>query len=165
MINLIVAYSENYVIGKNNKLIWRLDQDLKRFKKITLNNIILMGRKTFQSLPKILPNRYHIVISKNFNFFSPYVLIHNSLHDVIQNFRGSLDKNIFIIGGGEIYYQSMPFIDKMYITKIHIEVKGDVFFPFFDKKEWNLVFSKFYKQDLGNEYNSTFLIYERKYKK
>lgn len=163
MINLIVSYSENYVIGKNNKLIWKLSDDLKRFKKLTLNHVILMGRKTFQSLPNLLPNRHHIVISKNFNFIGPYILTKNSLHSAIQTVNTNfLNKKIFIIGGGEIYYQSMQFIDKMYITKIHIEVDGDTFFPSFDKEKWKLVFSKFYKKDLCNEYDSTFLVYEKK---
>lgn len=162
MFNLIVAFSENYVLGKNNKLIWRLSSDLIRFKKLTLNNVIIMGRKTFQSLPNILPNRYHIVISKTFNFFGPNVITKRSLHDTIKDLNiNFLMKKVFIIGGEEIYRQSINFINTMYITKVHVKLDGDVFFPLFDNKEWKIVFSKFYKKDLYNEYDTTFFIYKR----
>lgn len=162
MVNLIVAFSENYVIGKNNELIWKLPQDLMRFKKLTLNHTIVMGRKTFQSLPGILPFRNHVVISKKFNFFGSHVRTENCLKTAIHNLKINFsNKKIFIIGGGQIYCQSMCFVDQMYITKIHIKLDGDTFFPFFKKKNWKLIFSKFYKKNLLHEYDFTFLTYKK----
>lgn len=135
--SIIVAFAENYAIGKGNDLLCHLPGDLKRFKKITSGNTVIMGRKTFLSLPNgALPNRRNIVItrSKNLNFKN--IEIVNSTQEAIN----ICDKNKenFIIGGGEIYKQFLPFVDKIYLTKIHTEFEADTFFPELNYREWEV---------------------------
>lgn len=161
MIHLIAAYSENFVIGRENGLLWKLSEDLKQFKNLTLNHPIIMGRKTFESLPKLLPHRYHIVISRNPKSISNTTITASSIEQAIEKGK-KISKELYIIGGGEIYSQSMKWIDKMHITKVHIQIEGDTFFPIFNINEWNLVYSKFHPKDSLNEYDVTFLTYKRK---
>ena len=127
MISIIAAVSNNGVIGVDNKLPWDLPEDLKRFKELTTGNVVIMGRKTYESIGKPLPNRINIVITRNKDFFVPDVLTANSLNSALLKAGGN--KDIFIIGGGEIYKQSMGFADKLYITEVDMEVEGDTKFP------------------------------------
>ena len=127
MISIIAAVSNNGVIGVDNKLPWDLPEDLKRFKELTTGNVVIMGRKTYESIGKPLPNRINIVITRNKDFFVPGVLTANSLNSALLKAGGN--KDIFIIGGGEIYEQSMGFADKLYITEVDMEVEGDTKFP------------------------------------
>ena len=127
MISIIAAVSNNGVIGVDNKLPWDLPEDLKRFKELTTGNVVIMGRKTYESIGKPLPNRINIVITRNKDFFAPDVIVTNSLESALLKAGG--DKDIFIIGGGEIYKQSMGFADKLYITEVDMEVEGDTKFP------------------------------------
>ncbi len=131
MLSIIVAVSQNGVIGCNNTLVWNLKDDLKRFKEITSHHTIIMGRKTFEALPYVLPNRKHIVITKNSNYKFQHddVIIKNNLQQVLNEYKTS-EKEHFIIGGGEIYKQSLPFVDKIYLTKILQDFKGDTYFKF-----------------------------------
>lgn len=161
MINLIAAFSENYVIGNNNILPWSLPKDLKRFKEITWNHPIIMGRKTFFSLSKILPNRTHIVISRKYHKFSTNIILTNSLYEAI-NKAFLINKNIFIIGGGEIYKQSIKFVDYMFLTKIHTISIGNVFFPILDFNNWELINSEFHSKNSLHKYDFTFLTYKKK---
>ena len=150
MINIIVAVAENNVIGKDNQLIWHISRDLKRFKKLTLNHPIIMGRKTFESFGKPLPNRIHFVISSQENEDNYQVKWVNSLDEAISKAQ-ALDEEIWIIGGGQIYEQSINMADKLEITRIHKDFEGDTFFPeipenfecISDEKIWeeNLPFS------------------------
>lgn len=129
MINIIVAASENNVIGKNNDLIWHISKDLRRFKKITSGHPIILGRKTFDSFQnKPLPNRHHFIISRDQHENSEQVTWVNSLEKAIE-LALALDEEIFIIGGGNIYQQSMPLADKIEMTRIHKDFEGDTFFP------------------------------------
>ncbi len=120
MLSLIVAIAENNVIGKDNKLIWHLSEDLKRFKSITSGNTMLMGRKTFESLPGILPNRKHIIITRDdkYTVDSDQVSVITDLHSFIKTHENS-DEEVFIIGGAEIYKQLLPHCKKLYLTKIY----------------------------------------------
>jgi len=127
MISIIAAVSKNGVIGVDNKLPWDLPEDLKRFKELTTGNVVIMGRKTYESIGKPLPNRINIVITRNKDFFVSGVLTANSLDSALLKAGGN--KDIFIIGGGEIYEQSMGFADKLYITEVDMEVEGDTKFP------------------------------------
>lgn len=127
MISIIAAVSNNGVIGVDNKLPWDLPEDLKRFKELTTGNVVIMGRKTYESIGKPLPNRINIVITRNKDFFVPDAIVTNSLESALLKAGG--DKDIFIIGGGEIYKQSMGFADKLYITEVDMEVEGDTKFP------------------------------------
>ena len=142
MISLIVAVSENNAIGKNNNLLFHIKEDLAFFKKTTLNKHILMGRKTFESLPGVLPNRKHLVITrdKNYSVDNEHVEVYNNLLDVINKYKES-NEELFIIGGGEIYKQALDskLIDKLYITKVDKIVNdADVFFPQISEKEYSL---------------------------
>ena len=138
MLSIIVAISNNYVIGKDNSLIWHLPDDLKRFKAITTGKTIIMGRKTFESLPSILPNRHHLVLTRDKNY-----KIEDERVTVIYNFDELktfiYDKNEhFIIGGGEVYSLLLPYAKKLYITKIECDFEGDTYFPHYDINQWAL---------------------------
>jgi len=135
MISIIAAVSKNGVIGVDNKLPWDLPEDLKKFKEITTGNVVIMGRKTYESIGKSLPNRINIVVTRDKNFFVPGVLSANSLDSALLKAGGN--KDIFIIGGGEIYKQSMDFVDKLYITEVDMEVEGDTTFPKISNT-WNI---------------------------
>lgn len=142
MISLIVAISENNAIGKNNNLLFHIKEDLAFFKKTTLNKHILMGRKTFESLPGVLPSRKHLVITrdKNYSVDNENVEVCNNLLDVINKYKES-NEELFIIGGGEIYKQALDskLVDKLYITKVDKIVNdADVFFPQISEKEYSL---------------------------
>lgn len=130
MLSLIVAIAEKNVIGKDNKLIWHISEDLKRFKSITSGNAMIMGRKTFESLPGVLPNRKHIIIThdSNYSVDSDQVSIINDLESFIKTHENS-EEEVFVIGGAEIYRQLMPHCKKLYLTKIHQSFEGDTFFP------------------------------------
>lgn len=142
MISLIVAISENNAIGKNNNLLFHIKEDLAFFKKTTLNKHILMGRKTFESLPGVLPSRKHLVITrdKNYSVDNENVEVYNNLLNVINKYKES-EEELFIIGGGEIYKQALDskLVDKLYITKVNKTVDdADVFFPHISENEYSL---------------------------
>ena len=130
MLSIIVAVANNNVIGKNNKLLWHIPEDLKRFKEITSGHTIIMGRKTFESLPGVLPNRHHIVVTRDESYASPnsnVEVIHN-LWEVINRFNHN-SEIAFIIGGGDIYSQLINNVDKIFLTKILSDFEGDTTFP------------------------------------
>lgn len=139
MLSIIVAVSQNGAIGKDNKLLWHIPNDLKRFKSITSGHTIIMGRKTFESLPKVLPNRHHIVITrdKNFKVNNESVEVINSIDDVISRYKDSPEE-VFIIGGGDIYRKLLPYANKIYMTKIYKVFNGDTYFTI-NKHQWNII--------------------------
>ena len=139
MLSIIVAKASNNIIGGDNKLLWHISQDLKRFKEITSGHTIIMGRKTFESLPKILPNRHHIVITgdKNFKVDSPSVEVVNDINTVITKYENSSEE-VFIIGGGEIYKFLLPHTKKLYLTRIYKDFDGDTKFPKINFDDWTI---------------------------
>ena len=136
-VTLIAAIDENRVLGKDNQLIWHLPEDLKRFKNLTSGHAIIMGRKTFESLPKALPNRQNIVVTRNHNYSKEGITVCHSMEAAIES--AGEDKQPFIIGGGQIYEQGLKFASIIEVTKIHTQFEGDVFFPKIDYKEWSEV--------------------------
>ncbi|MEJ6793354.1 MAG: dihydrofolate reductase [Lacinutrix sp.] len=159
-LTIIVAAGENNEIGKDNDLIWHLKDDLKRFKSLTSGHHIIMGRKTFESFPKPLPNRTHVVISRQKDYQVPEgVLVVNSIEDALDAANG--DSQPFIIGGGEIYKQAMPFASKIELTRVHSTFEADTFFPELNLKEWKETESKVHAQDENHKYAFSFLTYER----
>ena len=140
MLSVVVAKASNDVIGGDNKLLWHISEDLKRFKEITSNHTIIMGRKTFESLPKILPNRHHIVITrdKSFKIASEEVTIVNDISDIISKFKDT-EEEVFVIGGGEIYKALMPYCKKLYLTRVYKDFEGDTKFPTINYAEWNTI--------------------------
>ena len=157
-ITIIVAAAENNAIGKDNDLIWSLPNDLKRFKKLTSGHSIIMGRKTFDSFPGLLPNRKHIVISRNKNIsFSDEVTVVNNFEDAIRE-TGD-DENPFIIGGGQIYKLAMDIVDKIELTRVHEEFKADTFFPKIDEYKWKLIHEEFNEKDERHQFSFTYKTY------
>ena len=128
-VSAIVAISKNNVIGRDNNLIWRIPDDLKRFKNLTMGHPIIMGRKTFESIGKRLPGRTNIIVTRNKKFFGDGLVVVHSVEDALNKAKELDDGEIFIIGGGEIYKQTLPYTDKLYLTLINDAADGNVFFP------------------------------------
>lgn len=147
--SIIVAMSENYVIGLNNSLPWHLSDDLKRFKEITTGHQIVMGRKTYESIGRPLPNRDNFVLTRNAKLQIDGINVIKSLNDI-----PSSDKKTFIIGGGEIYAQLINSCDELLVTKIHCKIDGDAYFPIIDLSVWSLInqSEKFTENDLEYSY-------------
>ncbi|NRD21314.1 dihydrofolate reductase [Winogradskyella eckloniae] len=158
-LTIIVAAGENNAIGKDNKLIWHLSDDLKHFKALTNGHHIIMGRKTFESFPKPLPNRTHIVITRQKDYQVPDGIITvNSLEDALDAAR--FDTQPFIIGGGEIYKQAMSIADKIEITRVHsVFENADTFFPDIDKTKWKEVNRTTHEADEKHAYAFSFITY------
>ena len=160
-LTIIVAAAENDAIGKDNKLIWHLSDDLQRFKDLTSGHHIIMGRKTFESFPKPLPNRTHIVITRQDNYEVPVgVLKTKSLEEAIK--LAEYDSQPFIIGGGQIYEQAMAFADKIELTRVHESFDADTFFPKIDETIWKEVGNTFHKKDSEHNHEFSFLTYLKK---
>ena len=139
MLSIIVAKSRNNSIGYDNQLLWHISEDLKRFKEITTNKTIIMGRTTFESLPKILPNRHHIVLSRNENFKvdSDMVTVVNDFKSIVDKYKDS-EEEVFVIGGGEIYSLFLPYVNKLYLTRIYQDYVADTRFPLIDLEDWTV---------------------------
>ena len=160
-VTLIVAAGEDNAIGKDNDLIWHLSDDLKRFKSLTNGHHIIMGRKTFESFPKPLPNRTHIVITRQENYKVPLgiIVVHN-LEDAFDAARN--DSQPFVIGGGEIYKQAMPYADTIELTRVHESFKNaDTFFPKIDTSIWKETHKTFHDKDEKHQYSFSFISYSR----
>ena len=160
-LTLIVAVSENDVIGKDNDLIWDLKNDLKRFKALTSGHCIVMGRKTFESFPKPLPNRTHIVITRQQDYKAPDgVIVVNSLEAAIE--KAKQDANPFIIGGGEIYKQGLNLVDTIEFTRVHHSFEGDTFFPVISETIWKEIDRIFHKKDDLHKFDFSYITYKRR---
>lgn len=159
MIILIAAAAENHALGKNNELCWHLPDDFKRFKQLTSGHHIIMGRKTFESFPKPLPNRTHIVISRQENYRPEGCIVTDSIEKAIA--ISPKDEDIYIIGGGEIYNLALPYADKIELTRVHEVFDADAFFPEIDMKEWNLTTEEFHPKDEKHNCDFTFQTYIR----
>lgn len=162
MLSIIVAMDRNRLIGKDNSLIWHIPEDLKRFKRLTTNHTIIMGRKTFESLGRILPNRKHIVLTKKPTFIiqDKNVEIKTKIEE-LEKYINS-DEEVFVIGGASIYKQLLPYVRKMYITKIQYEFEGDTYFPNFEEADWKIIEKINGIRNENNPYNYEYITYERK---
>ena len=163
MITIIAAAAENNALGKDNDLVWHLPDDFKRFKVLTSGHSIIMGRKTFESLPKTLPNRTHIIItrSQDYKAVGNCIIVH-SLKTALQAAQN--DDQPFIIGGGEIYKQSMDIADKIKLTRVHTQVEADFYFPEINPEQWELISQEYHPEDERHKYAFTYLTYIRKKK-
>jgi len=162
-ISIVAAIGERNEIGRNNTLLCRLPADLKHFKELTTGHTVVMGRKTFESLPKgALPNRKNIVLTRhNKDLSFDNCLIYTSFSELLDNEKDN--NEMFIIGGGEIYRQALPLANKLYLTKIHAEFSdADTFFPEIEYSEWEEIGREDFKADEKNPYDYTFLVYKRK---
>ncbi len=160
MVTIIAAAGENNALGKDNDLVWYLPDDFKRFKQLTTGHCIIMGRKTFESFPKLLPNRTHIVISRKKDYQPKDVIVVNSIEKALETAKD--DVQPFIIGGGEIYELGLPFTEKIELTRIHESFEADTFFPKIDEMEWKLIASVYHPKDEKHEFDFTYLTYVRK---
>jgi len=136
-ITIIVAKSNNGIIGKDGDLPWRLPEDLKRFKRLTTGNIVVMGRKTYDSIGRPLPNRKNIVISRNTSLKIEGVEVE---HDLIDVLKRNQEENVYVIGGGQIYVDSLPLTEKLEVTEVDVELVGDTSFPEIDSSQWKEIF-------------------------
>ena len=160
MLTIIAAAGENNALVKDNDLVWHLPDDFKRFKRLTSGHHILMGRKTFESFPKLLPERTHVVITRKDDYKPEGVIVVNSLEKAIK--VSKLDEQPFIIGGGEIYKMGMEYATRIELTRVHGEFEADTFFPEIDENEWKLIKEQFHEKDDKHDYAFTYLTYERK---
>ncbi|MBA0884619.1 dihydrofolate reductase [Flavobacterium undicola] len=162
MITMIAAAAQNKALGKDNQLIWHLPNDFKRFKSLTTGHHIIMGRKTFESFPKPLPNRTHIIITRQSNYQAEGCIVVDSIEKAIEKCPKGEDS--FIIGGGEIYQLAMPFSDKIELTVVHHNFEADAFFPEIKLEDWELVQSDFQPKDEKHLYDYSYDTYIRKQK-
>jgi dihydrofolate reductase len=160
MVTIIAAVAKNNALGKNNKLIWHLPADLKRFKQVTSGHYVIMGRKTFESLGKPLPNRTNVIISRNKNYKAKGCLVVNSLTEALK--AANNDDNPYILGGAQIFIEAMSVTDVLDITLIDHEFEADVYFPEIDKNIWEEISRKDCVADSKNKYDYSFVCYKRK---
>lgn len=163
LLSLIVATSENNVIGHQNKIPWHMPKDLRHFAITTKNHTVIMGRNTYESimarLGKPLPDRKNIVVTRNTDFKAPDCIVVHSLEEAIK--KTSHESEVFVIGGSQLYKEALPIADKIYRTLIHTRIDGDALFPEIKQTEWKLVESRPEPKDEKNPYDSTYEIYER----
>ena len=162
MLSIIVAKAKNNTIGKDNKLLWHISDDLKRFEELTTGHVIIMGRRTFESLGKVLPNRKHIVFSQNPDFKvndENVEIVHSMLQ--LQEYIED-DKENFVIGGAMIYNLLMPYVKKMYVTEIDKDFDGDTFFPRINDEIWKEISRENGPEDSNNNLKYEYVVYERR---
>lgn len=160
--SIIAAVSDNNVIGKNGQLPWHLKTDLQRFKKLTENHVIIMGRNCFNSIGKPLPDRTNIVISRNQDLDIPGCVVRPSLQYAADYANSRNDSTPFIIGGGIVYKQAINLVNYIYLTRVHAIIDdGDTFFPELNMAEWETVSSENIQAGPDDDYNSTFMILKR----
>ncbi len=163
IMNLVVAASENNVIGKDNRLLWNLPNDTAFFKNITWGMPVIMGRKTLESLGKPLKGRTNIVITSN-SEFSPGngIIVAHSIEEAVKESEKTDAKECYVIGGGEIYKLALPHADRIYLTRVHTVIQGDTLFPTLNEKEWQMVNSTTFKADDKHAYSYSFETRQRK---
>ena len=160
MISIIAAVAKNGVIGQDNRLIWHIPEDLRRFKALTTGHPVVMGRKTFESLGRPLPARINVVISRSQDYQAQCAMVVHSLPDALALFNPGMET--FIIGGAEIYAQALPLADRLYLTEIDADYEGDTVFPAWDSSEWDLIEETGHPRGKDFEHPFSFLVYERK---
>ena len=161
MLISIVAKAENDVIGKDNTLIWHLKEDLQFFKEKTKGHVIIMGRKTFESLPCVLPDREHWVITKDPSQIAPHPRV-RVFDSVMATLEAAQSLEVaYIIGGASIYESFLPYVDRMYITEIAADIEGDACYPIFSKEEFQEVYRSSLKRDAKYPWTFTFVTYDR----
>ncbi len=161
--SIIVATDNNNAIGKENKLPWHLPADLKYFKGLTTNHCIIMGRKTYDSIGKPLPNRVNIVLSQDANYKNDQVVVRNSLEGALDYCKRWKQQEVFIIGGAQVYEQSLTIADNIYITKVNTTVEGaDAFFPKMPEGKWDMCKAERHDKDEKNAYEYTFEVWEKR---
>lgn len=157
---LVAAVAENRVIGHNNQMPWHLPPDLKHFKQLTSGHHIIMGRKTFESIGRPLPNRVSVIITHKPHYTAQGCVVVHSLDEALQFVNNQI--KAFVIGGAAIYEQAIKLADRLEITQIHATFKGDTFFPEIDEKQWEVVDKQHFAANNKNPYPHTFVSYRKK---
>jgi dihydrofolate reductase len=158
-LSLIAALTPTRVIGKNNQLPWHLPADLQYFRKVTLHKPVIMGRKTFESIGKALPKRKNIVITRQASYEAKGCEIAHSLTEALEYL--SLEEEIFIIGGSEIFIEALPLANYLYLTFVKANITGDIYFPEWNQNQWNEISRENHQKDKENNYDYSFVILER----
>ena len=161
-ISLLVAAAENNAIGKDNQLLWHLPNDLKFFKNTTWGMPVIMGRKTYESFNKLLPGRFNFVITRQTGWKAEAVFTASNFTEALQKSKETNCKEIFVIGGGEIYKEAIEIADKIYITRVHASFDADTFFPVIDESKWQLTSNKDFEVDEKHKYAYSFQVLEKK---
>lgn len=161
IISCIVATDKNRVIGKDNDIPWYLPADLQYFKKTTIQKTVIMGRNCFVSIGRPLPKRTNIIVTRDPYFISSNCLVARSIPEALNMAYQENEEEVFIIGGGQIYEQTIDLWDKIYLTEVDTEVDGDVFFPHIEKHKWELIFEEFHEKDEKNPYDYRFKVLNR----
>ena len=161
-VSAIVAVAQNQVIGDGADIPWRLSSDLKYFKKVTSGHHIIMGRKTFASIGQPLPKRTNVVLTRDLMYVATGIIVAHSIEEALRIAYDNEEEEVFIIGGGEIYEQSRPYWDKVYLTRVMAEPEGEVLFPDLPADEWQLVSEEAHQAGERDEYDFSFEVYTRK---
>lgn len=161
MLSMIFANDRNYLIGKDNWIPWDIPNDLDYFKTMTTGKTIIMGRKTFESFGKPLPNRHHVVLTRNKDFQADGCVVFHQIEDVLDYIKQFSDQEVIVIGGSEIYQQFLNYADRLYITYIDAEFEGDTYLPKFDLSNWQLTSKEKGIKNEENPYDYYFLQYDR----
>ena len=159
-LSIVVAYSSNHVIGKDNRLLWHLPDDLKRFKNLTMGHPMIMGRKTFESIGKPLPGRTSIIVTRDPHYRREGCLVVHSVEEAI-GVAFELVPEVFVIGGAQIYERVLPMVQKIYLTEVHHFFEGDTFFPELNQNQWREIKRESFPADLRNPYAYDFVELER----
>lgn len=157
---MIAAVAENNALGKDNDLLWHLPDDFKRFKQITSGHFIIMGRKTFESFPKPLPNRTHVIITRQKDYHPENCIVVSSIEEAIS--VCPKEEDAFIIGGGEIYSLALPYADSLDITRVHTSLPADTFFPEINLDQWKIISDEFHQKDEKHKYDFSFQTFLKK---
>lgn len=157
-VSAIVAAAENNAIGKDNQLLWHLPNDLRFFKRTTTGHTVIMGRKTYESVGKPLPNRRNIIVTRQAGYTADGAEVVHSLAAALESCAG--EEEVFVVGGAEIYQQALPIVNRIYLTRVHAALPGDSFFPQLDRQSWRRVSADRHPADDRHAYSYTFEIYE-----
>lgn len=160
MISLIVAMTENRVIGRDGDMPWHVSRDLRRFKRLTMGHHIVMGRKTYESIGKPLPGRTTVVLSRSASIDAEDVHVVGSLQEALE--VADADQEVFVTGGETVFDTALGLADRLYLTRLHVTLEGDTFFPEVDWSQWELVEETFHAADEKNDYDLTFQTYHRR---
>lgn len=163
IVSAIVAATENWVIGRDNEIPWYLSNDFKYFKKTTMHHHVIMGRKTYHSIGRPLPKRTNIVLTRDAFYIIQNCVMAHSIQEALEIALDNGEEEVFIIGGGNIYKESFPLLDRVYLTVVHTELEGDTFFPVLDENEWiEVSTSERHNANEKNDFDFTFKVFERK---
>jgi dihydrofolate reductase len=162
IINQIVAKAQNNAIGKDNQLIWHLSKDLQFFRKVTTGHYLITGRKNYESIGRVLPGRIMIIITRDRDFVAQGSVVVHSLQEALDYLSNKSANECFVIGGGEIYKETLPLADKIYLTEVLCTPDADVFYPELVAEDWQLLMQESHLMDDKNAYDFTFKLLKRK---